>query len=106
MKAAKGAVGFRGITAPAGDDADFNQTHADQGYDNAGNQRGDDAAGVLQNTAPKIADRPPVIPAEMIGPIKEKLVPWMQSRPHPIGPTVRHWMKVAIPETISDMETR
>ena len=56
--------------------------------------------------APKIADRPPVIPAEMIGPIKEKLVPWMQSRPHPIGPTVRHWMKVAIPETISDMETR
>ena len=44
--------------------------------------------------------------AEMIGPIKEKLVPWIQSRPHPIGPTVRHWMNVAMPETMSDMETR
>ena len=40
--------------------------------------------------APKIADNPPVSPADMIGPINEKLVPWMQSRPHPINPTRRH----------------
>jgi hypothetical protein len=56
--------------------------------------------------APNMAESPPVRPAEMIGPMNEKLVPCTQSRPQPMPPTRLHWMKVAIPDTIRDMETR
>ena len=42
----------------------------------------------------------------MIGPMKEKLVPCMQSSPVPIGPMRWHWMNVAMPETNSDIDTR
>lgn len=55
--------------------------------------------------APKTVARPPESPAEMMGPMKEKLVPWMQSSPQPTGPMRRHWMKVEIPEAISAVET-
>ena len=56
--------------------------------------------------APKIAGSPPMAPAIMIGLMNEKLVPWTQRSPHPAGPTFLHWMKVAIPETKRDIETR
>ena len=56
--------------------------------------------------APKTLAKPPVKPAEMIGPIKEKLVPCTQSKPQPMPPNRRHCTKVAIPETIKLMETR
>ena len=39
---------------------------------------------------PKIKGKPPISPAVIIGPIKEKLVPWIQSSPAPIGPNRRH----------------
>ena len=53
-----------------------------------------------------IAARPPIAPAMIIGLMNEKLVPCTQRSPQPAGPTFLHWMKVAIPETNSDMETR
>lgn len=48
----------------------------------------------------------PSMPALMMGLINENEVPWMQSKPVPMGPTRWLWMKVAMPETKSDMETR
>ena len=42
----------------------------------------------------------------MIGLMNEKDVPWMQSSPVPTGPNLRHWTKVASPDTKSDIETR
>ena len=55
---------------------------------------------------PKISGSPPSIPAEMIGPINEKLVPWIHKRPVPIPPIRLHWIKVEIPEAKRDMDTR
>ena len=55
---------------------------------------------------PKINGNPPTIPVAMIGPIKEKLVPWMQSSLAPITPKRRHCIKVDTPEAKRDMETR
>ena len=37
---------------------------------------------------------------------KAKLVPCRLNSPEPTGPMRRDWMKVATPETISDMEIR
>ena len=48
----------------------------------------------------------PSMPAPMMGLMKENDVPWMQSSPVPKGPSRRHWMNVARPDTKSDMETR
>ena len=42
----------------------------------------------------------------MMGPINEKLVPCMQSRPHPINPTRRHWMKVEMPDANNAIDTK
>ena len=56
--------------------------------------------------APNIAGKPPVKPVAIIGPMKEKLVPWIQRRPVPIPPTRLHWIKVDIPEAKSAIETR
>ena len=55
---------------------------------------------------PKIKGNPPKVPAEMMGPMNEKLVPWMHSSPVPMGPTRRHWMNVEIPEAKSAIDTR
>ena len=42
----------------------------------------------------------------MMGPMKEKLVPWMHSSPVPMQPTRRHCMKVETPEANKAMDTR
>ena len=55
---------------------------------------------------PKINGNPPTIPVAMIGPIKEKLVPWMQSSPVPSPPNLRHWINVDMPDANSAIETR
>lgn len=55
---------------------------------------------------PKIRGSPPNRPAEMMGPMNEKLVPWMQSSPVPTPPMRLHWIKVERPEAKSDMDTR
>ena len=39
---------------------------------------------------PKIRGSPPDKPAVIIGPINEKLVPWIHSSPAPTGPNLRH----------------
>lgn len=56
--------------------------------------------------APKIAGRPPIEPAIIIGLMNEKLVPCTQSNPQPTLPYFLHWMNVAIPDTNNDIETR
>ena len=56
--------------------------------------------------APKITGRPPVNPAEMIGPMKEKLVPCMHSNPVPIPPIRLHCINVDTPEANNAMETK
>ena len=40
--------------------------------------------------APNTAGSPPAKPAAIMGPMNEKLVPCMQSRPQPTGPMRRH----------------
>ena len=55
---------------------------------------------------PKISGSPPIVPAAIMGPIKEKLVPWMQSNPVPNPPNLRHWMNVEMPEANNAMDTR
>ena len=55
---------------------------------------------------PNTNARPPVVPAAMIGPMNEKLVPCMQSNPVPMKPKRRHCIKVAMPEAMSAIETR
>ena len=45
-------------------------------------------------------------PMVMMGPMKEKLVPSMQSIPVPTGPTRRHWTKGAIPDAKNAIDTR
>ena len=55
---------------------------------------------------PKIRGSPPSIPAEMMGPMNEKLVPWMQSSPVPSPPNLRHWINVDMPDANSAIETR
>lgn len=47
---------------------------------------------------PNINGSPPTNPVAMIGPIKEKLVPWIQSSFAPIGPIRRHCINVDTPE--------
>ena len=42
----------------------------------------------------------------MIGPINEKLVPWIQSNPAPIPPIRLHWTKVATPEANNAIDTK
>ena len=54
----------------------------------------------------KIAVNPLGSPADMIGPINEELVPRMQSRPHQINPTRRHWIKVEMPDANNAIETK
>ena len=49
---------------------------------------------------------PPTNPVAMIGPIKEKLVPWIQSSFAPIGPIRRHCINVDTPEAKRDIDTR
>ena len=56
--------------------------------------------------APNTAGRPPAIPAAIMGPMNEKLVPWMQSSPAPTQPIRRHWIKVDNPDAKSAIETR
>ena len=46
---------------------------------------------------PKIRGSPPANPALIIGPINEKLVPWIHNNPQPTGPTLLHCIKVEIP---------
>ena len=55
---------------------------------------------------PKTSASPPVVPAAMMGPMNEKLVPWMHSSPVPIKPKRRHCTKVAMPEAMRAMDTR
>ena len=55
---------------------------------------------------PKIMGSPPMAPMVMMGPMKEKLVPSMQSIPVPTGPTRRHCTKVAIPDAKNAIDTR
>ena len=55
---------------------------------------------------PKISGRPPASPAEMIGPINEKLVPCIQSSPAPTGPIRLHCTNVDIPEAKRAIDTR
>ena len=55
---------------------------------------------------PNISGRPPVMPAAMMGPMNEKLVPWMQSSPVPRQPNRRHCTKVEMPEANSAIDTR
>lgn len=55
---------------------------------------------------PKIRGSPPSIPAEMMGPMNEKLVPWMQSSPVPSPPNLRHWINVDMPDANSAIRTR
>ena len=56
--------------------------------------------------APNIRGNPPASPAVMIGPMKEKLVPWIQSNFAPTGPIRRHCMNVETPDAKSAIETR
>ena len=56
--------------------------------------------------APKTALNPPVKPAEIMGPMNEKLVPWIHNSPQPTGPIRRHWMNVETPDANKDMETK
>ena len=55
---------------------------------------------------PNINGSPPVMPAEMMGPMKEKLVPWMHNSPVPMQPKRRHCTNVEMPEANSAMDTR
>ena len=55
---------------------------------------------------PNISGSPPTNPVAMIGPIKEKLVPWIQSSFAPIGPIRRHCINVDTPEAKRDIDTR
>ncbi len=104
--------------------ANFDQGQPNQGDGNAGDQRGEDLAGQVQKPTQDDRDegakeaetqhqgqrflgvlpfsREPLTTARMAV-TKAKLVPWMLSRPEPIGPTVRAWMKVAMPETSRDI---
>lgn len=56
--------------------------------------------------APNMAGNPPARPAVIIGPINEKLVPWIHNKPQPILPNRRHWINVATPDTMSDILTK
>ena len=42
----------------------------------------------------------------MIGPMNEKLVPCTQSSPQPTGPSLRHCINVATPDTKRAIDTR
>ena len=55
---------------------------------------------------PKTKGSPPVNPAVMIGPINEKLVPWIHSNLAPTGPNLRHWMNVETPEANNAIDTK
>ena len=55
---------------------------------------------------PNIRGSPPAMPAAMMGPMNEKLVPWMQSNPVPMHPKRRHCTKVEMPEANRAIDTR
>ena len=64
------------------------------------------STGAAAIQTPKISGNPPARPAEMIGPIKEKLVPCIQSNPAPTGPIRLHCMKVDTPEAKRAIDTK
>ena len=55
---------------------------------------------------PNISGRPPAMPALMMGPMNEKLVPWIHSRPVPMQPNRRHCTKVEMPDAKSAIDTK